>query len=152
MACRDTCAAVSEVAVSFLGMTDPQPERTIDAHFEITAWDEDVYDDPDEGPTLTRISIRKRYHGVIEGSGVVEVLTARGGAGAGYVASERIDGTLGGRRGTFVIQHGGLAEGTHQSSYGAIVPASGTGELTGISGRAKEAQQEVLTLAYTLCQ
>lgn len=66
------------------------------------------------------------------------------------MASERVEGTLDGRQGTFVIQHGGLAEGTDQSSFGNIVPDSGTGELTGISGHAKEVQQEVLTLVYTL--
>lgn len=125
-------------------------QRAIDAPFEIVSWDETVYDEPDEGPKLTRVKIRKRYRGAIEGSGVVEVLTAQGAAGAGYVASERIDGTLEGRRGTFVIQHSGLADGTEQSSRGAIVPASGTGELTGISGHAKEVQQEVLTVVYTL--
>ncbi|MDR7304631.1 DUF3224 domain-containing protein [Haloactinomyces albus] len=131
-------------------MTDQQAGRTIEAPFEITEWDEIVYEEPGEGPKLTRITIRKRYQGAIEGSGVVEVLTAQGTAGAGYVASERIEGTLDGREGTFVIQHGGLAEGTNQSSYGNIVPASGTGRLTGISGHAKEVQQEVLTLVYTL--
>ena len=55
-----------------------------------------------------------------------------------------------GRSGTFVIQHGGLAEGDRQDSFGSIVPNSGTGELAGISGHAKEAQREVLTLVYTL--
>lgn len=141
---------MSEVTVSFIGMTDQQDARTLEARFEITEWNETVYEEPAEGPKLTRITIRKRYHGAIEGSGVVEVLTAQGAAGAGYVASERVDGTLDGRQGTFVIQHGGLAEGTDQSSYGTIVPASGTGELASISGHAKEVQQEVLTLVYTL--
>lgn len=134
----------------FIGMTTQQADRTIDARFEITAWDETIYDKPNDGPKLTRITIQKRYYGEIEGSGRVEVLTAQGDTGAGCVASERVDGTLDGRRGTFVIQHGGLADGTHQSSYGTIIPASGTGELTGIRGHAEEAQQEVLTLAYTL--
>lgn len=131
-------------------MTGQQIARTIDASFEITEWDETVYDEPDEGPKLTRVRISKRYHGAIEGSGVVSVLTAQGDSGAGYVASERIEGTLDGRAGTFVIQHGGLAYGTEQSSFGSIVPGSGTGELAGISGHAKEAQQEVLSLVYTL--
>lgn len=54
------------------------------------------------------------------------MLTAQGTAGGGYVASERIEGTPVGRHGTFVIQHGGLADGPDQSSYGSIVPSSGT--------------------------
>lgn len=141
---------MSEVTASFIDMIDQQAGRTIEASFEITDWDETVYEDPAEGPKLTRITIRKRYRGAIEGSGVVEVLTAQGAAGSGYVASERIEGTLDGRQGTFVIQHGGLAERTNQSSYGNIVPASGTGALTDISGHAKEVQQGMLSLIYTL--
>lgn len=34
-----------------------------------------LYDEPDDGPKLTRIRIQKRYYGEIEGSGAVEVLT-----------------------------------------------------------------------------
>ncbi len=141
---------MSEVTASFTGMADQQASRTLEAAFEITEWEETVYEEPDEGPKLTRIAIRKRYRGAIEGSGVVEVLTAQGATGAGYVASERVEGTLDGRRGTFVVQHGGLAEGTDRSTSGNIVPGSGTGALAGISGHAKEVQQEVLTLVYTL--
>jgi hypothetical protein len=131
-------------------MTDQQTEQTVEAAFEITDFDENVYDEHAEGPKLTRVTIRKRYQGVIDGTGVTEVLTAQGDAGGGYVASERIEGTLDGRHGTFVIQHTGLARGTDQSSSGNIVPNSGTGELAGISGQAMEREYQVLTLIYTL--
>ena len=79
-----------------------------------------------------------------------EVLTVQGASGGGYVASERIEGTLEGRRGTFVIEHGGLAEGSEQSTFGTVIPNSGTGDLDSISGHATEAQRGVLTLVYTL--
>src|SRR5690349_21459656 len=75
---------------------------------------------------------------VIEGTGVAEVLTAQGGAGGGYFASERIEATLEGRQGAFVIQHWGLADRADQSSKGSTLPNSGTGELTGITGHAME--------------
>lgn len=131
-------------------MTDQHQARTVEARFQIVDFNETVYDQPEVGPKLTRVQIRKSYSGVIEGSGVVEVLTAQGDSGAGFVASERIDGILEGRRGSFVIQHGGVMQGDTQSTYGTIVPGSGTGELVEISGRATEAQQEVLTLTYML--
>ncbi|MFF0490250.1 DUF3224 domain-containing protein [Nocardia sp. NPDC004068] len=131
-------------------MTETHEARTAEAPFRIVEFDETIYDHPQAGPKLTRVRIRKRYEGVLEGTGVVEVLTAQGDSGAGFVASERIEGVLDGRRGTFVIQHGGLAEGTSQSTFGAIVPGSGTGELAAISGRAVEDRREVLTLTYTL--
>lgn len=80
------------------------------------------------------------------------MLTAQGAAGSGYVASERVIGLLDGRDGSFVIQHGGLADGDDMSTFGTIVPHSGTGELAGISGRATEASRGVLTLAYFLAE
>lgn len=131
-------------------MSDGKRDRTLRASFEITEWTETPYDEPTEGPKLTRVTIRKRYAGAIVGSGVADVLTAQGPEGGGYVASERIDGSLDGRQGTFVIQHGGLADGDEQTTFGSIVPGSGTGRLIGIAGTAAEAEQGVLTLVYTL--
>jgi len=125
-------------------------ETTADIEFTIDSWDEAAYDEPDEGPKLTRVTITKTYRGALEGRGVTEVLTAQGAEGAGYVASERIEGKLDGRPGTFVIQHGGLAQGDTQSTFGAIVPGSGTGALAGLSGHATEASQGILTLKYTM--
>ncbi|MDA3645872.1 DUF3224 domain-containing protein [Saccharopolyspora indica] len=121
---------------------------TVQAEFEIDSWDEVPYEEPEDGPKLTKVVIRKTYRGALEGTGVAEVLTAQGSAGAGYVASERINATLDGRQGTFVIQHGGLANGDDQSTFGTVVPNSGTAGLTGLSGRATEAAHGVLTLVY----
>jgi hypothetical protein len=126
--------------------------HTSNAEFEIDDWNEVAYDEPGLGPKLTRITIKKTYRGQLNGSGVAEVLTAQGAAGSGYVASERVIGTLDGRDGSFVIQHGGLADGEDMSTFGTIVPKSGTGELTGISGRATEASQGVLTLIYSITE
>ncbi|MEU1525151.1 DUF3224 domain-containing protein [Nocardia rhamnosiphila] len=126
--------------------------RTIQAEFEIDSWDEVPYREPDEGPKLTRIVIRKTYRGALTGTGVAEVLTAQGGEGSGYVASEYIEATLEGRKGTFVIQHGGLADGDDQSTFGTIVPHSGTAELGSLSGHATEADAGVLTLTYRFDQ
>jgi Protein of unknown function (DUF3224) len=102
---------------------------SITATFEITGWDETTYDAPEEGPPLVRASVRKRFSGPLEGTSAAEVLiTGR----EGYLASERVDGVLEGRRGTFVIQHGGVGD----RAFGHVVPGSGTGELAGLSGEA----------------
>ena len=124
--------------------------RTIQAEFDIDSWEEVPYHEPEAGPKQTRIVIRKTYRGALAGTGVAEVLTAQGPAGAGYVASERIAATLDGRQGTFVIQHGGLADGDEQSTFGTVVPHSGTAELAGLSGHATEARAGVLTLVYSV--
>ena len=64
---------------------------------------------------------------------MLSALTATQGS-AGYVALERVDGTLHGRRGSFVLQHTGtMTRGTPALSV-SVVPDSGSGELTGLSG------------------
>jgi Protein of unknown function (DUF3224) len=131
-------------------VSDDSAPRTVDAEFDIDGWDEVVYDGPDDGPKLTRITIRKTYRGILVATSVAEVLTAQGTEGSGYVASERIVGTLGGRRGSFVIQHGGLDDRGARSTFGTVVPNSGTGGLSGLSGHATEARASVLTLTYTI--
>jgi hypothetical protein len=53
---------------------------------------------------------------------------------AGYVAIEKVTGTLRGRSGTFVLQHSAtMNRGTPQLSL-TVVPDSGTGQLTGVAG------------------
>lgn len=54
---------------------------------------------------------------------------------AGYVAIERVTGTLDGKRGTFVLQHSGTMNRGASSLSVTVVPGSGTGELVGLSGR-----------------
>lgn len=126
---------------------------TITATFEITGWDETTYDEPAEGPKLTRATVRKRFSGPLEGTSVAELLTAQGPGGAGYLASERVDGVLEGRRGTFVLQHGGIDDAGDREAFGAIVPGSGTGQLVGLAGTAVYAHDKDgarLTLTYEL--
>jgi hypothetical protein len=124
--------------------------QTITASFEITGWDETVYDEAVEGPPLARITVRKRFSGPLEGTSVAEVLVA---GRSGYVASERVDGALDGRRGTFVVQHGGIGDETGRHAFGHIVPGSGTGELQGLRGEAAYAHDDSgarLTLTYAV--
>lgn len=53
---------------------------------------------------------------------------------AGYVAIERVTGTLHGRQGSFVLQHSGTMSGGQQQLAISVVPDSGSDELKGISG------------------
>ena len=67
------------------------------------------------------------------------MLSAAGSAkgSAGYVAMEIVNGTLGGHKGTFVLQHSGtMNRGEPQLSI-TVVPDSGTGDLRGLSGNMK---------------
>ena len=89
-----------------------------------------------EGGTLTRVTITKRFTGDLQGESVVRMLrvvTMVPGS-TGYVAMERVTGTLHGRKGSFFLQHNGtMTRGVPVSSI-FVVPDSGTGALTGIAG------------------
>ena len=91
--------------------------------------------DMDE-PTLGRMSIAKQFHGDLDGVSKGQMLTAgtEVKGSAAYVAVERITGTLGGRSGSFVLQHyASLNRGVPQQGI-AVVPDSGTGQLQGLAG------------------
>jgi len=85
---------------------------------------------------LGRARVLKTIEGDLVGSGRAEMLsvgTAVPGS-AGYVAIDQITGVLDGRRGSFVLQHSGLMERGEGSLTVTVVPDSGTGELTGLTG------------------
>jgi hypothetical protein len=94
-------------------------------------------DEGAEGGSLGRMSIAKQFQGDLEGTStgaMLSALTATKGS-AGYVAIERVTGTLHGCRGSFVLQHSGtMARGEQQLTI-TVVPDSGTGELTGLAGQ-----------------
>jgi hypothetical protein len=86
--------------------------------------------------TLGRMSIDKQLHGDLEGSSKGQMLTAGTSVtgSAGYVAIERVAGTLHGRSGTFVLQHSGtMTRGAPQLTI-TVVPDSGTDQLVGLAG------------------
>ena len=87
-------------------------------------------------PVLGRMSLDKVYHGDLEATAVGEMLAAMTPTegSAGYVAIERVTGTLAGRTGTFMLQHNGLMNRGAPSLVISVVPDSGTGELEGLSG------------------
>ena len=93
-------------------------------------------DDKVEGAALGRMSLDKTFHGDLDATSKGEMLTAGTSVkdSAGYVAIERVTGTLQGRRGTFALQHSGtMNRGVPQLTI-TVVPDSGTGQLVGLSG------------------
>lgn len=86
--------------------------------------------------TLARMILDKQFHGGLEAAGKGEMLSAGTAVkgSAGYVAIEKVSGTLNGRKGTFILQHNAtMTRGAPQLSI-TVVPDSGTGELAGITG------------------
>jgi uncharacterized protein DUF3224 len=86
--------------------------------------------------TLGRMSIDKQFHGDLEATSKGTMLTAGTDVtgSAGYVAIERVSGTLHSRSGTFVLQHSGtMTRGIPHLTI-TVVPDSGTGQLVGLAG------------------
>ena len=120
--------------------------------FETFAAFEPPYDEQG-GVSLVRGTFDKRFEGDLVATSKVHILQARTRVpgSSSYVAMERIHGTLGGRRGSFVVLHTALmGQGTRSHSI-QVVPDSGTHELTGLSGRMEirvEAGERHYTLDY----
>jgi hypothetical protein len=94
-------------------------------------------DDKVGDPTIGRLSIDKQFHGALEAASKGQMLATRTAVegSAGYVAMERVSGTLNGRTGTFALQHSGtMNRGAPQLSV-TVVPDSGTGQLVGLAGK-----------------
>jgi hypothetical protein len=92
-----------------------------------------------EGSGLSRLSLQKQFQGDLEATGQGEMLAAGDGRTAGgYVALEKISGTLGGRKGSFAMIHRALMVGGAPTEWTIdVVPESGTDELKGLSGSMK---------------
>lgn len=91
---------------------------------------------PGENPHLGRNLVDKRYFGDLDASSHGEMLTAITPVegSAGYVLLERVEGSLSGRPGSFVLQHyGRLTRGTATLTI-EVVPDSGTDGLVGLQG------------------
>jgi hypothetical protein len=78
----------------------------------------------------------KTFHGELAGTSVGEMMAVRTETtgSAGYVALEKVDATLSGRKGSFFLQHSGLMDRGAPSLTVTVIPDSGTGELAGLKG------------------
>jgi hypothetical protein len=88
---------------------------------------------------LGRMSIDKVFYGQLEGTSQGEFLSAMGSekGSAGYVAIERVTGTLDGKAGSFVLMHRGLMTRGAPELLVTVVPDSGTEQLVGLKGTFK---------------
>ncbi len=92
---------------------------------------------PEGAGGVARVSLDKTYTGALTATGQGEMIshvTATPGSAA-YSAIERIEGSLDGKFGSFMIQHRGVMDRASPALEIAIVPDSGTGALTGLTGQ-----------------
>lgn len=111
-------------------------ERTAQGPFDVKRTAMDTLD-AGGGAAFGRIRFEKRFHGDLDATSVVEMLSAGSPASgsAGYVAVEHVVGALHGRSGSFMAQHYGVMDDGDTSLTLTVVPGSGTEGLTGLRGR-----------------
>lgn len=88
-------------------------------------------------PGVGRMLLDKQFHGDLEATSkgqMVTGMTSEQGS-AGYVAIEQVTGKLKGREGTFLLQHHGTMDRGKPSLSITVIPDSGTGELSGLTGK-----------------
>jgi hypothetical protein len=89
-----------------------------------------------EAASLGRHSLDKVFGGDLEATSLGEMISAGGSVpgSAGYVAMERVTGTLHGRSGAFVLQHSATMDRGTPAMTITVVPDTGTDALAGLSG------------------
>jgi hypothetical protein len=119
------------------GAAMPEATQHVTGTFEVKVTPQP----PDEtagSPAIARMLLDKHFHGDLEATSKGTMLatgSAAKGASGGYVALEIVTGTLKGHTGTFLLQHTGtMTRGTPTLSV-TVVPDSGTGQLTGLTGK-----------------
>ncbi|WP_433431536.1 DUF3224 domain-containing protein [Nonomuraea sp. CA-141351] len=104
--------------------------------FDTAGWDAKPPFEERDGVSFGLVTMSKTFHGDLTGTSVVYLLVASTEVedSRAYVAMERIEGTLGGRSGAFVVQHNAVSDRGRQSLTVSVVPDSGTGDLRGLRG------------------
>lgn len=110
-------------------------DRTLEAGFEITGWEET---DLVEGDVrVYRTEVTKRFSGDVEGTSEAWLVMNTTPSGpAAYVGLEVLDVSIGELDGTFVLKHDALTTEEGPRAEWAVVPGSGTGDLSEIAGTA----------------
>ncbi len=117
--------------------------------FDIKSWDEKPYDEAEGVPKITRALVSTTYKGDIEGQGTLEYLMVYHDTTASYIGIERVTGQVGGRSGSFVLEHKGVYQDGKATSSSTVVVGGGAGDLAGLRGQgAYESDQTVRN--YTL--
>lgn len=105
---------------------------------KLTPKEQGAAEEQGPGAAVGGMTIDKQFHGDLTGTSKGEMLMASSSSvknSAGYVAIEKVTGTLHGRRGTFYLQHSGtMTRGAGDLTI-TVIPDTGTDQLVGLSGR-----------------
>jgi hypothetical protein len=132
-------AALAKTQTQSPGANPAQKEKPVTKHasgtFDVKM--KPQRDDNVGDPTVGRMSLDKQFHGDLEATskGQMLAVSSEVKGSAGYVAMERVNGTLHGKSGSFALQHTGTMNRGEPHLSITVVPDSGTGDLVGIAGK-----------------
>jgi len=105
------------------------------ATFQVTGWDEKPVSEEGATPKLTKAHVTCTFSGDIAGDGVVDYLMVYPTADtARFVGLQQINGQLGDRKGSVILEVTGKFEGGVVAAQWSVVEGTGTGELQGLVG------------------
>jgi hypothetical protein len=115
-------------------------KRNITAKFRIERWLERTWDGRTasdvDGVKQTSAQVGYTYNGEIEGHSEVQYLMTYNADGTGsYVGLEKVEGSMAGKQGSFVLMHTGAFDAEGVRGEVGIAPGSGTNELASLSGK-----------------
>jgi hypothetical protein len=118
--------------------------------FRVTGWDEQPYHEGAAGKQTLAI-VNQEFSGGISGTGEARWLMAyRADGTAHFVGLQRVDGHLGGRRGTFVMETSGDFDGTIARWTAAVIAGTPDGQLEGLTGSGEFSAPHGSTATYEL--
>ena len=127
----------------------------ISGKFEVELQPIDSFAKGENGIQFGRMSIDKTFFGELNAVSKGEMLSAMNttNGSAGYVAIEQVNGSLSGKKGSFVLQHFGTMDKNNNYLKLEVLTGSGTGELEKLSGSMKiiiEDKQHYYDFEYQL--
>jgi hypothetical protein len=153
-----TLAAIFVVLAAFAVPDARAQQKETPMHHAHGTFTVDVHPlSPAPADGLTRYTINKVIHGDLEATTKGEMF----GAGdfklgtAGYVGIEMVTGTLGGKQGSFALQHFATMDANGPKMQIIVSPGSGTGELKGLTGTFTiriEGKEHFYDLEYSLLE
>jgi Protein of unknown function (DUF3224) len=104
--------------------------------FKVKSWDEKPLLEAEGETKVNHASVAQSLSGVIEGESQIEYVIAYPSTTyALFVGIQKVSGRIDGKAGTFGLEVRGTWEGATAGGTLAVVPSSGTGALSGLSGR-----------------
>jgi len=106
-----------------------------------------------DGAAMSRARWTKSFTGDLTATSYIEFVMGKLSEGGGpqvYVGVERVGGTLHGRKGSFVLVHQARTLEDESEMTITVLPGSGTGDLTGLTGTGHITPDHEFVLDYDL--